>query len=50
MKWYDINGKNGVGTYNLNYELGCVMFCLGALHSQAAFGYISVYIAVSSDV
>ena len=41
MKWYDINGKNGVSTYNLNYELGSVMFCLGALHSQAAYGYIS---------
>ena len=43
VKWYDINGKNGVSTYNLNYELGSVMFCLGALHSQAAYGYISVH-------
>ena len=42
VKWYDINGKNGVSTYNFNYELGSVMFCLAALHSQAAYGYITV--------
>lgn len=50
MKWYDVNGKSSVTTYNYSYEVACVMFNLAALHSQAAFNLSSVFVGILCDL